>query len=210
MRTPEARGVERTSRTMRALRRALGPQTTYRFSPSTKPDNIDRMYASPLVTRFLQRQLGLPGRVRGGLLFGHHFEDTLHVLTASTAGLPWWYGKDEERAALSIDERFTLAWSEAVGEVWQGYADWCGNWLIQPDEQLGGVERDARWFRRGVRKGVFDDRHPLLVVGYEDGQLQARAYLLGTLEEPVVLPCGFEAGGVEETLRFLADLLGSA
>ncbi|WP_157448803.1 hypothetical protein [Deinococcus peraridilitoris] len=159
--------------------------------------------------KFLQRQLGLPGRTRGGLIFGHHFQDTLHVLLAGTSGLPWWYKHDEERGVLDIDARFTLGWSEAVGEVLQGHADWCGNWLIHSDEQLAEAERDAAWFRRGLKLGLFDDRHILMVVGFEEGLFWVRAYLLGAPNEPFEVEVVFEEGGVERTLRQIADLIST-
>ena len=58
--------------------------------------------------KFLRWQLGLPSKARGDLLFGHHFEATLHVLLAGTAGRPWWDRSDEERSVLDVDPRFTL------------------------------------------------------------------------------------------------------
>ena len=192
---------------MRALKRSIGQPPSSLLSPTRKPDNIERVVLSGLVVKFLQRQLGLPGKARGGLLFGHHFEDTLHVLLAGTAGLPWWYRGDEERSVLDVDPRFTLGWSEAVQVVLQGHADWCGNWLVQPDEQLGNAARDARWFRRGLKLGIFDDRNILLVAGYDEGQFSARAYLLGAPDEAYEVECVFESGGIGETLRQLADLL---
>ncbi len=141
------------------------------------------------------------------MLFRHHFADTLHVLLAGTAGLPWWYRGAEERRVLSVDSRFTLGWSEAVQVVLQGHADWCGNWLIHPDEQLRAKRRDAHWFRKGVPRGVFDDRNILLVVGYDEGVFGARAYVQGAPNGAFEVPCEFDSGGIGETLEQIALML---
>ena len=169
---------------MKALNRILGPRLHTRFQASTHPDTLERVVLSALAVKFFKRQLHLPSRARGGLLFGHHHEDALRVLLAGSCGLPVWARGDEERAVLDVDARFALGWSEAVSELLQGHADWCGNWLVHPDEQLAGHGRDHHWFRLGLRRGLVDDRHILLIVGYQYGQLNARAYVLSTPDEP--------------------------
>ncbi|MGY2895518.1 hypothetical protein [Deinococcus sp. UYEF24] len=192
---------------MRALNRTLGPRLHTRFQASTHPETLERVVLSALAVQFLKQQLHLPGRARGGLLFGHHHGDTLRVLLAGSGGLPGWLRGDEERAVLDIDARFAFGWGEAVSELLQGHVDWCGNWLMHPDEQLAGHGRDHHWFRRGLKRGLFDDRHILLVAGYEQGQLNARAYLLGTPDEPLEIQCEFEPGDVGDTLKHLSELL---
>ncbi|WP_180970255.1 hypothetical protein [Deinococcus planocerae] len=141
------------------------------------------------VTTFLRRQLSSPARVRGGLLFGYHDDERLHVLLASSAGVPGWYEEGRSRRVLEVDARFTLGWSEALFEVLGGRVDWVGNWLAHPDGQLRSEERDLRWFTRGVRLGLFDDRNILLVVGWEDSRFHSRAYFQGDAGKGEPLIC---------------------
>ncbi|PNY79192.1 hypothetical protein [Deinococcus koreensis] len=56
-------------------------------------------------------------------------------------------------------------------------ADWTGTWIAAPDGRLPSQRDDLLWLRLGGRRGLFSDRHPLVVAGVEDGYLGARAYL---------------------------------
>lgn len=51
-----------------------------------------------------------------------------------------------------------------------------GNWLAYPDSSLGDVRQDLTWLYLGAEHGLIDDRHILLMIGWDDGALAARAY----------------------------------
>ena len=90
------------------------------------------------------------------------------------------------------------------------FEDSTGTWLVHPDQQVGVKVRDASWFRRGLKLGLFDDRNILLVAGYDEGLLSARAYLLAAPGEPHEVECVFEKGGIGETLEQVALLCRTA
>lgn len=125
--------------------------------------------------RYLRRQLAVPGRLRGGLLFGERHGEILHIVLASPLGYPWWY-TDPRQAFLHPDERYLLGWSDCVEEVYGGRVDWVGNWLAYPNNTLGDIREDIRWIDLGAQHGLVDDRHLLLVVGWVEGALTVRAY----------------------------------
>lgn len=138
---------------------------------------------------FLRRQLDMPGRLRGGLLFGARIGRDLHVETASGMGLPAWY-PEPGLGVLEVDQRYVMGWSDCLEGLFGGRLDWVGNWLAFEDNRLPGVREDLRWLARGARLGLFDDGHPLVVLGWTDGSLEGRAYAFD-LGEPQALSCEF-------------------
>lgn len=75
-----------------------------------------------------------------------------------------------------MDPRYVLGWSDCIQAVHGNQLDWVGNWLAAPDSQLRELEEQLSWVRRGGRQGLFDDRHPLVVIGLNEGMFQSRAY----------------------------------
>lgn len=123
----------------------------------------------------LRRQLYVPGRLRGGLLFGMYKDGILEVTLATPMGYPWWYSSPND-ALLGLDERYVLGWSDCIETIHGGKVDWVGNWLAYPDSSLGDVRQDLTWLYLGAEHGLIDDRHVLLMIGWDDGALAARAY----------------------------------
>lgn len=177
-RTPYASG------NMRAQRRAFWMPPGQVFSTCADREALTEVQMLSTVTRSLRDQLYSPARVRGGLLYGFHQGDTLHIVLASTAGSPSWY-RQRRRELLDIDERFALGWSEALINVMGDGVDWVGNWIAYADSQTQSEKRDLRWFKRGQRSGLFDDSAVLLVVvGWNEGELDCRTYVQGVDGQP--------------------------
>lgn len=138
-------------------------------------EDLSLVAVAPSVIRNLNRQLHSPARLRGGLLFGQQQGETLHVSLATTLGRSAWYGQSRW-AALDVDARFTLGWSEAVQDILGGSTDWVGNWLMYGNSQLHSGRKDQRWFRSGQRLGLFDETHVLMIAGWEEGRVTCRVY----------------------------------
>lgn len=128
----------------------------------------------------LKRYLGAGGRVRSGVLFGYALEGILHVTHAAPATVGVWDAGSVGSGALDLNPAYLLGWTDAL-RLSEGAAlprlDWVGQWLAYPHNQQGDVEDDLAWLLYGAQWGYFDDRHPLLSVGYRDGVLSAQAYL---------------------------------
>ena len=160
---------------MRAHERYLG------FPPSQEALSeealvpLDNLFLEEPVQRFLQRQLAVPGRWRGGLLFGQARLGTLRVVHASPPAYPSLDSGSRE-SPLHLDPRYVLGWSDCIQAVHGNQMDWVGNWLAAPDSQLRELEEQLNWVRRGGRRGLFDDRHPLVVIGLNEGMFQNRGY----------------------------------
>lgn len=136
---------------------------------------ITSVAMSPEVDAFFREQMLSPVRVRGGLLFGFREGEILHILLASTPGVPAWYSSTTG-AVLNVDSRFALGWSEALISVFGSRIDWVGNWVVHPDEKLKSIERDVNRFRECFASRLVDDKNILVVIGWLDGSIKLRAY----------------------------------
>lgn len=134
----------------------------------------EHLHITTHATRFLRQQLELPGKTRGGMLFGISNGDTLEVHLATRLGHP----ATERDRVLEPDRGYALGVSEALSALGKGNWDWCGNWLSYPHVHLEGIRTDLNWLIRGARQGLVDEEHPLLVVGWLEGILTVRAYVL--------------------------------
>ncbi|WP_146009629.1 hypothetical protein [Deinococcus planocerae] len=173
-------------------------------APTPEREGLGSVLVLPGVSQLLRRQLTSPARARGGLLFGYQDVDTLHVFLASTAGSPGWYDRTR-REVLAVDPRFALGWSEALFGLWGGRVDWVGNWVAHKDGQIRSEERDHRWFRRGQKLGLFDDRGVLLIPGWHEGVFECRAYSQDSDGQPVEVPCRESTRSLVETVQQLTD-----
>jgi hypothetical protein len=173
---------------MRAQHRVFWTPSVPPTSSSEEREALNGAQIFRPVIQTLRQQLYSPARVRGGLLFGFQVGDQLQVVLASSAGSSGWY-RQPRRAVLEVDERFTLGWSEAVLSLFGGQIDWIGNWIAYPDSQLHSERRDLKWFKRGWRTGLFDDRSVLLVVGWNESVLDVQTYHLSSDGFPEALPC---------------------
>jgi len=138
----------------------------------------------------LLRHLYAPGRLRGGPLFGVKEGDTLRVQLVASSGYPWW-SAEPSAIPLEPDERYTLGWSDCLEAMYDGEIDWIGNWLARADSSFGDVCEEQAWAALGVRQGLFDTRHALVVVGWSEAALTGRAYM-NDFEGLVQLDCIFE------------------
>jgi len=131
--------------------------------PPLKPDQapLQQVNLTADVTRFLRRQLDLPGKMRGGMLFGLASGETLEVHLATRLGHP----TTQRERVLEPDRGFALGVSETLLALGRQNWDWCGNWLSYPHAHLDGVQCDLHWLIRGARQGIVDEQHPLLVAG---------------------------------------------
>jgi hypothetical protein len=143
--------------------------------PLAEAEDVEQVVVPREVVLNLTQQLYAPARARGGMLFGYMDGSCLRIVLVSSVGEPRWYAGGP-RSVLEVDTRFTLGWSEALFNTFQGRLDWCGNWMAHPDGELRGTRRDERLYKKGLRQGFFDDRSVLLLVGWMDGAFTLRAY----------------------------------
>jgi hypothetical protein len=160
---------------MRARQRYLGLLPNERPILDEDLVPLERVTLVSAARHSLRRQLYVPGRLRGGLLFGRCRDGTMEVMLATPMGYPWWYSNPSD-ALLAHDERYVLGWSDCIETIHGGTVDWVGNWLAYPDSTLGAVCQDLTWLHLGVEHGLIDDRHILLMIGWNDGALAARAH----------------------------------
>lgn len=172
----------------RMFQREYEPAALQLHRPLSRPVlAFSEVTVSVQLSDFFAAQTRSDSRVRSGMLFGYSEADVLFVLLATSAGVSNWYPK-ETRAALEIDPKFAIGWSEAVLSIFGGRLDWVGNWVVHPDSQLKSNKRDLRSFRSGFESGLIHDRSILLVSGYADGVLQMRAYTRVFEEGPALIP----------------------
>lgn len=135
---------------------------------------VSRLAFTPFARRLLQRQLSLPGRLRGGLLFGRVVGTEVEVQLVSSLGSRWWL--TPELGPLHLEAEYVLGWSDALEAEHGGQMDWVGHWIAQPDNRLPDLQADLNWLDQAARAGLVDSLHPLMVAGWEDGSLHTRAY----------------------------------
>lgn len=166
---------------MRAFRQLLGDRPNIQ---SLSTDSPEEVIVTVPVSRFLHGRAGLRGQTRGGLLFGS-VQDRILTLTLATAAR--WPSLSPADPFL-IDRAYLLGASDAVGFAFGGHVDWCGLWLTFADGQLGSSGRPLHWYGQAVRRGLIDDRAVLLLAGFVDGSLDARALIGEVGREPIDLP----------------------
>lgn len=164
----------------RAIQHYLG------ILPDVSPATEDyvapaRVVLAPPARHYLLRQAHAPGRARGGLLFGRLVDDELRVVLATPGGYA-----DGPQHPLDVSAHYALGAGDVVTLALD--ADWVGNWVMSASSHLGPVERDLGWLRRAARSGLVDNRNVMVVAGWREGALEARAYLW-ELGEPLPLPC---------------------
>jgi len=152
---------------------------------------LEAVVFTVVVRQTLMSHLDVKGRWQGGTLFGESTLGTLTVRLATPLGPPGW-----EFQPLLPHLPYLIGWSDSVEVQYGAALDWCGNWVAAPDSRLPDERADLSWLHLGVQQGLFDDIHPLVVVGMEDGRLLGRAYswdeerpisLRGPMEVPMEL-----------------------
>lgn len=171
----------------RALERYLGRTLTERVSMDDE-GMLETVVFTRSVCQQLLRQLELRGHWQGGALFGEEMLGTLTVRLAAPLGPPSW-----STQPLFPHLPYLIGWSDGVAEQHGASLDWCGNWIAAPDSRLPDERVSLSWLHLGGREGLFDETHPLLVIGIHEGRLCGQAYawdedgpvaLRGPLEVP--------------------------
>ncbi|MFT2722252.1 hypothetical protein ACMT4L_19880 [Deinococcus sp. A31D244] len=108
---------------------------------------------------------------RTGALFGMRQGGDLSVQYVATGGL----------AALepfSIEPVYLLGLTDAYRQV-DPRLDWVGHWVTVPEDAFPEAVGTLALFREAQAQGLVDRDHPLLIVGWVDGQLTVRAVAAG-------------------------------
>lgn len=175
----------------RAVERYLGRPAVKTPSMEDQSEPLETVVFGVAVRRMLMRQLEVKGGWQGGALFGELTLGTLTVRVVTPLGPPGWSSQP-----LLPHLPYLIGWSESVDEQYGSALDWCGNWIAAPDSRLPDERADLSWLHLGARQGLFDDAHPMVIVGMEEGRLFGRAYswdengpvaLRGPLEVPAEL-----------------------
>lgn len=141
---------------------------------------------SALAKQALIRQLDVRAHWQGGTLFGELRNGLLFVRLITPLGPPGW-----GQQPLTPHLPYVLGWSDSLYALYGDALDWHGNWISAPDSRLPDERADLTWLTLGARMGLFDDFHPLVIVGLRDGYLTGRAYCWID-NEPVSLDCRFD------------------
>lgn len=161
------------------------------FSERLRADDEEQLESvvfTAAVQQRLLRQLELKGRWQGGVLFGEETLGTLTVRFVAPLGPPVW-----STQPLFPHLPYLIGWSDSISEQYGAGLDWCGNWIAAPDSRLPDERLGLTWLHLGARQGLFDDTHPMVVLGLEDGRLSGQVYawaedgplvLKGPLETP--------------------------
>lgn len=127
----------------------------------------------------LKRLLSCTGRMQGGLLFGTRDEGTLVAGFAAPAGVRPWLRSDDP---LQMDAAYVLGWTDCLRDAYsitpgEKPMEWIGNWIAYPDSRLHSPNEDLPWITAGATRGLCDEDHPLLFVGWQESTLGMAAYL---------------------------------
>lgn len=161
----------------------LGRPAAPRVRAESEYQPLEAVLLLPSVRQTLSQVLEVKGRWQGGALFGHTDFGTLTVQLISPLGPPAWWG-----GPLTPHLPYLIGWSDSLGPLHGPSVDWAGNWIAAPDSRLPDERADLSWLRRGAESGLFDQDHPLVVAGIQEGHLVLRGYAWEE-GEPVPLRC---------------------
>lgn len=125
-----------------------------------------------LAQQQLLHRMDARGRWSGGALFGSLHGGTLTVALISMLGPP-----EPHSHPLTPSLPFLIGASQHLGTLIGSGVDWAGQWIAAPTGRLPERRADLQWLKLGARRGLFDERHPLVVVGLQEGYLAGRAYI---------------------------------
>lgn len=145
---------------------------------------LERVVFQREARQTLARQLEVRGHWQGGVLFGTAQAGLLSVRVTGPLGPPTW------NQPLRPHLPYLLGWSDSLYAQFGATLDWYGNWIAAPDGQMPDERADLTWLTQGAQRGLFDDRHALVMVGLSDLALTGRAYSWDE-GEPVSLECSF-------------------
>lgn len=164
---------EATAEPSRAQQRLLGLVGPRRARTDEENEELSQVILTPAAWSTLRPTLYAPGRLSGGVLYGHRIDGVLHVQLVAPGGYPWWLSAPDP---LDLDPHYTLGWSDCLRAQYADAIDWAGQWIMYPDRSLAAVATDHDWMLRGAPNRLIDHEHPLLVIGYIEGVLRVRAY----------------------------------
>lgn len=152
---------------------------------------LEHVVFTPPARQTLSRQLEVRGHWQGGVLFGTAQAGILSVQVAGPLGPPTW-----NQQPLKPHLPYLLGWSDSLYAQFGADLDWYGNWIAAPDGQMRDERADLTWLAQGARHGLFDARHPLVIVGFSNLTLSGRAY--GWDEgQPMALECTFRVDAAD-------------
>ena len=182
----------------RAQQRFLGLTGPRRFRSDSENETLTGVALLPAAWSGLKPFLDAPGRLTGGLLYGHRADGVLHVQLIAPGGYPWWL---TEGTPLDMDAHYTLGWSDCVRSLYGDTVGWVGQWLMYPDRGFAATAVDHAWVDQGRPTRLIDPECPLLVIGYDEGALRVRAYRceLGDLDIIPLTLTGVQRGNLGES-----------
>lgn len=166
----------------RATQRYLG-------LPETRPTREDQLFpietvrVQGIARNLLIQALDIRGRWHGGALFGIQKAGTLEVPLVTASAPPGTAGHP-----LTLSLPYLIGASQTITPFLGAEVDWVGQWIAGPDGRLPDRRADLLWVSFGARRGLIDDRHPLVVIGLHEGYLVGRAYTWDE-GEPVEVAC---------------------
>jgi hypothetical protein len=167
----------------RATQLYLGRPAAARIRTESEYHPLEAVVLLPAVREALSRSLEVKGRWQGGALFGDTDAGSLTVRLVSPLGPPAWWGQP-----LTPHLPYLIGWNDGLGAQPGPAVDWVGSWIAAPDSRLPDERADLSWLRRGADAGLFDQDHPLVVAGVQEGYLVLRGYAWEE-GEPLPLRC---------------------
>jgi len=170
----------------RAQQRLLHLSGPLRSRPDGETGVPESIVFSPEAIGMLHTQVYATGSVRGGPLFGSLLEGEVTVMAAITNGMLA-LGDTLRYDPLRVDSAYVLGWSESLALRYDGQVDWIGHWIMQADGLLGSTDQERSWFRRGLSTDLFNERNFLACVGWVEGILETRIYLVDPITNEVLM-----------------------
>ncbi|GHG40532.1 hypothetical protein GCM10017784_39220 [Deinococcus indicus] len=140
--------------------------------PRTTHPPTETLLFDPAVREHIVRGLHTPGRWSGGALYGTAVSGILHVRHVSPLHPP----TPDIRDPLTINLPYLVGVSQAVTSLMGENVQWCGQWLSPPHHQLPVEDQDLIHLTHCAKRGLVDEWHPLIMIGYIAEHLAGRAY----------------------------------
>lgn len=108
------------------------------------------------------------GSVRTGMMFGRRAAARLSVTHITTGGY------DGHSSLFGTNPAYALGVTDALRQVDVGI-DWVGQWLTVPGDASAGELQRLRWADLAMHEGLLSPQHPLLIIGWREGVLDAQS-----------------------------------
>lgn len=146
----------------------LQPQTPY-----PEPETLEHIHFLDEARFFLMRQMHVTGQWQAGVAFGERDGGLLTIMHVAPFAPPV---ERSEHGPFKRNVQYLLGYAEAILATYHGRVDWAAYWLARPNSQALTAQEELLWLKEASDLGLIDSQTPLLIAGYQDGELTVNAY----------------------------------